>query len=286
MIASFLLSVTLSLPSLPNPIVAPELRLAIADDVMAGTGQDFQGSSFSLVDINRDPRIRVVDYSPDQIIPVIGHTGYQMTIELEADEKIETAGIGDSSGWQVTPNGNATLLFLKPMMVSPTTNLILITNKRRYNFALTSKNGVKAPQSSIVYVMRFRMPAETRLPEIVSPPPLTSVPQAEWNRNYQFDGSSDLLPEEVFDDGKSTFIRFPESIETPAIFSVSNAENENLVNTAVRGPYLVIDRVSPELVLRQGKLMTRLYNEAHIKPAPGPNAPKPRAKKKRGFLGL
>jgi type IV secretion system protein VirB9 len=286
MIASFLFSITLGFPTLPNPTQMEAPRLVMADDVMAGPGASYATTDYSVIPVNRDPRIRVVDYNPDQIIPIIGHTGYQMTIELEADEKIETAGIGDSSGWQVTPNGNATLLFLKPTMVSPTTNMTLITNKRRYNFALTAKNGLKAAQSSIVYVMRFRLPVEAQLPEIVSPPPLTAVPQEAWNRNYRFEGSTELVPQEVFDDGKSTFVRFSDTIETPAIFSVTNAESENLVNSAIRGPYMVIDRVSPTLVFRQGKLMTRLYNESYAAPSLGPNAPKPRAKKKRGFLGI
>ncbi|MEY4869867.1 MAG: hypothetical protein RIS11_1061, partial [Pseudomonadota bacterium] len=50
------------------------------------------------------PNIRYVDYNPDAIIRLTGHTGYQMMLEFEAGEQIETVGIGDASGWQVTPN--------------------------------------------------------------------------------------------------------------------------------------------------------------------------------------
>jgi type IV secretion system protein VirB9 len=236
----------------------------------------------------RDPRIRVIDYDPDQIFSVTGHTGYQMTIEFEPDEKIETVGIGDSSGWQVTPNGNATLLFLKPMAVVPNTNMALVTNKRRYNLELSSRSGAKVNQDAITYVLRFRLPA---------PPPVlvstlanenlvSETPQEQWNRNYRFEGSKELVPEEVFDDGRYTFIRFAENLETPAIFAVSGAEDENLVNSNLRGKYVMIDRVSAQIVLRHGKLVTRLFNEAYATPEPGPDAPKPRPRKKRGFLGL
>jgi type IV secretion system protein VirB9 len=236
----------------------------------------------------RDPRIRVIDFDPDQIYSVTGHTGYQMTIEFEPGEKIETVGIGDSSGWQVTPNGNATLLFLKPMGVLADTNMSLVTNKRRYNLELSSRSGTKVNKNAIIHVLRFRLP--------VSPPVLTSalpnenlitqIPQDMWNRNYRFEGSKELVPEEVFDDGRYTFIRFAENLETPAIFAVSGAEDENLVNSNLRGKYVMIDRVSSQIVLRHGKLLTRLHNESFAAPEPGPDAPKPRPRKKRGFLGL
>jgi type IV secretion system protein VirB9 len=236
----------------------------------------------------RDPRIKIIDYDPDQIFAVTGHTGYQMTIEFEPDEKIETVGIGDSSGWQVTPNGNATLLFLKPMAVVPDTNMALVTNKRRYNLELSSRNGAKVSSNSITFVLRFRMPA---------PPPVlvgaaedqnqvTAIPPELWNRNYRFEGSKELVPDEIFDDGRYTFIRFAENLETPAIFAVTGAEDENLVNSNLRGKYIMVDRVAGQIVLRHGKLVTRLFNEAYAAPEPGPNAPKQRPRKKRGFLGM
>ncbi len=234
----------------------------------------------------RDPRIRVIDYNPDQIFSVLGHTGYQMTIEFEPDEKVETVGMGDSSGWQITPNGNGTLLFLKPMAVVPLTNMTLVTNKRRYNIELASRSGAKVTRDAVTYVLRFRLPA----PPVVKTGPdenlVTPIPEAMWNRNYRFEGSKALVPEEIFDDGNYTFIRFAETLETPAIFAVSGAEDENLVNSNMRGKYIMIDRVAGQIVLRHGKLVTKLYNEAYATPEPGPNAPKPRPRKKRGFLGL
>ena len=90
--------------------------LCVAPAAIAQSSPDFAATP--VIQKPADPRIRVIDYDPDQIYSVTGHTGYQMTIEFEPDEKIETVGIGDSSGWQVTPNGNATLLFLKPTAVA------------------------------------------------------------------------------------------------------------------------------------------------------------------------
>lgn len=233
-----------------------------------------------------DPRIRVIDYDPNQIFSIVGHTGYQMTIEFEPDEKVETVGIGDSSGWQVTPSGNASLLFLKPMAVVPVTNMTLVTNKRRYNLELSSRSGAKVNRESVTYVLRFRLPAPAALSANSGEARISPIPKEFWNHNYRFEGSKQLVPEEMFDDGRYTFIRFAENVETPAIFAVSGAEDENLVNSNLRGKYVMIDRVAGQIVLRQGKLVTRLFNEAFATTEPGPNAPKPRPRKKRGFLGL
>ncbi len=262
------------------------LAIAAASPAYAQPSGQQIAEPMAIPEIPRDPRIRVIDFNPDQITAVTGHTGYQMTIEFEPDEKIETVGIGDSSGWQVTPNGNGTLLFLKPMSVSPVTNMTLVTNKRRYNIELSSRNGAKVARDSVTYVLRFRLPAPPPVSVVQDDDLVTQIPEASWNRNYRFEGSKTLVPEEIFDDGRYTFIRFADSVETPAVFAVSGAEDENLVNTNMRGKYIMVDRVVGQIVLRQGKLLTRLYNEAFTTPEPGPAAPKARPRKKRGFLGI
>ena len=102
------------------------------------------------------PNIRYVDYNPDAIIRLTGHTGYQMMLEFEAGEQIETVGIGDSSGWQVTPNGAGTVMFLKPVGLPPATNLSIITNLRRYNLELLAMTAQRptCPNKCLTMVKR------------------------------------------------------------------------------------------------------------------------------------
>ncbi len=232
------------------------------------------------------PNIRYVEYNPDAIIRLTGHTGYQMMLEFEPGEKIETVGIGDSSGWQVTPNGAGTIMFLKPVGTPPTTNLSIITNQRRYNLELVARSGLRVPQSQIVYAVRFRYPAKPVVAEVTAtPPPLIATPPEYWNRAYSYDGAKGNVPEQVFDDGKSTYFRFAVGASAPAIFSVTPDAGESIVNFAVRGPYTVVEQVAPQFVLRHGKEVTIIFNDAYAVPTPGPDAPKARAKKKCGFFG-
>jgi type IV secretion system protein VirB9 len=235
------------------------------------------------------PNIRYVDFHPDNVVRLVGHTGYQIIMEFEAGEKIETVGIGDSTGWQVTPNGAGTVMFLKPVGLPRTTNMSIVTNARRYNLELIARSGLKVPQSEIIYALRFRYPAKPQAvaAPAASPPPLIQTPPELWNRAYSYDGAKGNVPEQVFDDGKATYFRFASATATPAIFSITPDAGESIVNYAVRGPYVVVEQVAPQFVLRQGKDVTFIFNDAYAVPTPGAEAPKERPKRKKGlFSGL
>ncbi len=232
------------------------------------------------------PNIRYVEYNPDAVVRLTGYTGYQMMLEFEPGEKIETVGIGDSSGWQVTPNGAATIMFLKPVGLPRTTNMSIVTNARRYNIELVAHSGAKVSQSQIVYAVRFRYPQSAAAAQPVTAAPLIASPPEEWNRAYSYDGAKGNVPEQVFDDGKATYFRFAAGAATPAILSITPDAGESIVNFAVRGPYMVVEQLAPQFVLRQGKEVTFIFNDAYAAPTPGADAPKQRAKKKKcGLFG-
>jgi type IV secretion system protein VirB9 len=235
------------------------------------------------------PNIRYIDYNPDAVIRLTGHTGYQMMLEFEVGERIETVGIGDASGWQVTPNGAGSVMFLKPVGIPHTTNLAIVTNRRRYNLELVARSGAKVPQHHITYAVRFRYPQKAVAAAIApAAPPLITTPPEQWNRAYSYDGAVGSVPEQVFDDGKATYFRFAEKASAPAIFSITPDAGESIVNFAIRGPYTVVEQIAPQFVLRQGKDVTFIFNDAYAAPTPGADAPKKREKKKkrRLFSGL
>lgn len=232
------------------------------------------------------PNIRYVDYNIDGVIRLTGHTGYQMMLEFEPGEKIETVGIGDSSGWQVTPNGAGTIMFLKPIGLPPTTNLSIITNLRRYNLELLAKSGLRVPQSQITYAVRFRYAkkAGSGVPKTAPPPLIATLPEF-WNRSYSYDGAKANVPELVFDDGKATYFQFAPGSSSPAIFSVTPDAGESIVNFAIRGPYTVVEQIAPQFVLRHGREVTIIFNDAYTTLSPGADAPRQRTPKKCGLFG-
>jgi type IV secretion system protein VirB9 len=228
-----------------------------------------------------DPRIRTRVYSPDTIYRVYGHTGYQIMVQLEPDDRVQTIAIGDASGWQITPNEGRNLVFLKPLRPTLRTNMSIVTDRRTYNFELSAFNGTNARPSDLTYVLRFHYPQPAGAKAAASDQPVLGP--GPFNRAYSFEGSDLNVPAQVFDDGKVTYFRFPDGAPRPAIFVLDPGAGESIVNVAYRGPYSVVDRVAPVFILKQGREVTRLYNDGFTAPDLGAEAPRRRtnAKKKR-----
>jgi len=223
-----------------------------------------------------DPRIRTLPYDPDRVTVLKGYLGYQLMIEFADDERIENVSIGDSLGWQITPNKKATLLFLKPMAKSPATNMTVVTDHRRYTFDLAVAAGRARRAAEMAYVIRFAYPP-VPAPTIAAPEP----PEAPVMRNraYSYTGSRASLPALVFDDGHFTYFRWPEDAATPAIFIVAADGTESLVDYSVRDGFEVIEQTAPRFALRNGKDVTFVVNDGWRAPSAGDLAPRPHDRK-------
>lgn len=220
-----------------------------------------------------DARIRTVHYNADQVVSLNGYLGYQMMIEFGPEERIENVSIGDGLGWQVTPNKKATLLFLKPLSRNAITNMTVVTDHRRYAFELRVRNGSAARPSEMAYVVRFLYPPEPLPPRMA--PPLPPPPPVMRNLAYTYTGSRVSLPSLVFDDGRFTYFQWPENTATPALFFVAADGSESIVNYNSRDGYQIVELVGQRFVLRNGKDVTYVINEAWRTPSAGDLAPKP-----------
>jgi type IV secretion system protein VirB9 len=223
-----------------------------------------------------DPRIFEVLYDPSEVVELHGALGYQLSLEFDPGERIENVAIGDSLGWQVTPNRKANLLFIKPMSQRPDTNMTVITNLRRYNFELSvvspkSRAAVRAVPFSVRFV--YPSPAIAR----VEPPPPPKPPE-DRNHAYSYQGSALLLPDRMFDDGEATYFTFRDHEDLPAIFAVDAGGAEAVVNSHMRDGYIVIDGISPSFVLRRGKEVTRVFNDGYHVQQASALSPKPKPK--------
>ncbi|THD67260.1 TrbG/VirB9 family P-type conjugative transfer protein [Phenylobacterium sp.] len=205
-----------------------------------------------------DPRIFEVLYDPSEVVELHGVLGYQLSLEFDPAERIENVAIGDSLGWQVTPNRKANLLFIKPMSLRPDTNMTVVTNLRRYNFELSVK--AKAPAKAIPFSVRFTYPPPVYA--IVEPPPLPPPP-IDRNHAYSFQGSDKNLPDRMFDDGLATYFTFRSQEDLPAIFAVEPDGQESVVNSHMKDGYIVVDRIARGFVLRRGSEVTKVYNDGY-----------------------
>ncbi|MGA2655801.1 MAG: TrbG/VirB9 family P-type conjugative transfer protein [Gammaproteobacteria bacterium] len=81
-----------------------------------------------------DSRIKTVIYHPDQVYEITTAFGVATTISFSSDEEVLGVSLGDPSVWQIVPIGHT--LNIKPIGLSPDTNLTVWTNQRLYLFHL------------------------------------------------------------------------------------------------------------------------------------------------------
>lgn len=210
-----------------------------------------------------DPRIQSVEYDPDQVVPIRGVLGYQLMLEFAPDERIENVSIGDSLGWQITPNRRANVLFLKPID-GTATNMTVLTDTRRYVFDLSVSTG--SSRYLAPYTIRFTYPQiAVALPVVEEPEP--EKPPTVVNDAYTVTGSRENAPIRVFDDGRMTYFEWPAEGPVPAIFAVGADGSESVINYGVRGSYVVVEQLAARFALRNGPQVAMVVNTRY--PAAG-----------------
>lgn len=226
-----------------------------------------------------DSRLVEVTYDDARVYRVDGRPNVQATIRFAEEEAIENVAIGDSNSWQVTPNKRANLLFVKPLEDRAKTNMTVVTNKRTYLFDL-----VASPAAKPLYVLSFSYPKEeaaakeaallaqqqtaqtTPLEEAAANDGLAVLDPAQLNFAWAREGDSELLPENIFDDGEAVFLSWPEGRAVPAILVTDSKGTEGPVNFTVRGNTIVVDGVPNRIVLRSGKDMATMVNTGPERP--------------------
>lgn len=234
-----------------------------------------------------DPRIRDLRFDPGAVTTLAGCPGFQSTIAFAPGERIENIAMGDANLWQATPNKRADLLFLKPVRVAAHTNMMVVTDRRRYSFELLTRPALACSAGQVVYDLRFTYPREPQPPAplaaspsvAASAPPEDAIPApAARNTAYTFTGAPGNVPVRAFDDGKSTWLKWADGAAAPAIYALGPDRSESMVNYVVKGDYVVVDGVMPRLVLRRGASVATLYNDAYQTPQLDSAAPQPRGK--------
>ncbi|MDQ8727529.1 P-type conjugative transfer protein VirB9 [Bradyrhizobium sp. LHD-71] len=239
----------------------------------------------------RDTRVRNVAYDPTNVVKVNGVIRASTQVVFADDEEVAHVAIGDSVAWEIAPAGS--ILFLKPREKHPPTNLQVITTrvdgrKRSYQFELSITESSLADS---YFVVRFAYPGddmERRRAEAAARgaeregaliDQTFDLHHAYGARNWRFSaqGTIDLEPESVFDDGKETTFRFAGNRELPAIYLINSDGSESLVPKDVRGELVVVHATAKGFRLRKGSDVLCITNEAFdaVGVNPGTNTTSP-----------
>ena len=225
-----------------------------------------------------DGRIRLVDYDPMNVIRLVTQFGVSTHVQFPDDEVVQDVAVGDDQAWKLVPRRNH--LFIKPVAEKADTNVTVVTSKRTYNFALTVKSpgtGMDPSWSDadLIYTLYFRYPGEEKkkkesakkekqqkemearvLAELEQKTPIRNI-------NYYRQGSDLIAPVEAWDDGRFTYLSFAQVQDIPAVYIEDLDGKEALVNTTFQDrSTIVIQRVIPRLILRDGDQVVRIENRS------------------------
>jgi type IV secretion system protein VirB9 len=192
-----------------------------------------------------DPRVQLLPYESDQVVPLAVAPGYAAVVELAPDEAIQNVVVGNSAVWQVTANSSSDRIIVKPLGDATTTNMIVITDARRYVFMLEPYGGAGGSPGAGndgIFVLRFTYPATAAPAKTATAPPAT----------YRLAGARNLFPTSMRDDGQRTTITWSEKTALPAVFALEEGGKEAIVNGRMVGGDYVIEGTSPKYVLRLG----------------------------------
>ena len=225
-----------------------------------------------------DPRLRTVVFAADSVVDVPVRRGQITQIVLGDDEQIvgvPVSGKGancadETHTWCVAKQGRD--LFVKPKSGATSTNLIVVTDRRRHAFLLHPVDGAG------LALMRLTVaaPVVPRPVLVASAPPLPTAKElidGRWQakpavRNSAYSvatgkDSDDIVPVMVFDDGTQTYFSFPNNRPIPTVFQIAPDGSEEMVNARMDADdLLVADRVGRRFVLRLGQSVAAIINDA------------------------
>jgi type IV secretion system protein VirB9 len=190
------------------------------------------------------------------------------TISLELGETITSKALGDTERWMIgdTTSGSGTTLqthiLVKPYRAAIATNMVVTTNRRVYFLSLRAADSADVFNSAVSWTHPQHLPnsgAQTANAPLAIAGRLGRTAAIETlNQNYRIKAGwrrPPWTPVSVSDDGRQTFITFPESLastEAPPLFVIADNGDAQLVNWRKQGNVYVIDRLFAKAELRLG----------------------------------
>lgn len=243
---------------------------------------------------SQDSRVRFVSYQPYNITRIIGSLRSSVQVEFAREEEIAHVALGNSVAWEVAPAGN--ILFLKPRENQPVTNISVVTTRRdgstrSYQMELKVREGSVEVGENTYFYVKFRYPqeeaeqrrqqaaAQARAVQAKDADDVLSLHEAYGPRNWRYSaqGAEALEPQSVYDNGKITTFSFAGNQEMPAIYMENSDGSETLVPKTVDGNLVMVHALSRKFILRRGKDVLCVFNEAYdrigINPATNTTSP-------------
>lgn len=222
------------------------------------------------VPIASDSRIKTFVYNENEVYSIVLQYGYQTSIEFSEGEEIKNISIGNNYAWQLTPLGRR--LFIKPLEENIATNMTVLTNMgRAYQLDVRTMPGSGGIDKELAYVVRFYYPqngidsgtARSTLynEEMKGVDCIGNKPAI--NFNYTLIGSKEIAPLQVFDNGCTTFFKFPLICDgVPLCISAFKNGKLQLLEVYKYNEYYAVDTVAKDFVIDINKQQVKVHNQS------------------------
>lgn len=211
-----------------------------------------------------DSRIQTTPYNNNDVVLIRAAIGRAVHVVLGQGEEVREMATGNSEAWEIKDAKNN--IYMKPKLPDAETNLLVTTNKRVYSFDLRVVEVNKA-----AYRITFTYPDE----EIAAKQKLLEknkihfsfeTPPKITNDKYTMtigENSEDIRPMSAFDDGTFTYIKFKRGLEMPVIFKQTDDKKEEIINSHVKGDWVVLHGIFKNMMIRAGSSVIALHNEGY-----------------------
>lgn len=238
-----------------------------------------------------DPRLVRYSFDANYTFPIVTAAGKLTHVQFGSDEKVLGVYLVDSStAWRmIVSNETHRDIFFNPARNGLEQTGTIITNKRTYEISLVSRdsdayfqrvswdyapgNGsggttdyaYEAGSGDLGAPLGNGMAARSANASAdrdAGRPGKLDVDLASVNFGYTVKGEASFKPSMVFDDGKFTYIRFPDTIQSlPAAFLLNkNGHIETLQYVPQEGYYRIPRLVEYGMLLRLGKDEVKVFN--------------------------
>lgn len=207
-------------------------------------------------------------YVPGGLYQVYAAVGRVTDIKLQEGETLSEMGAvaaGDTVRWIIgeaasgTGQGKRTHILVKPTDPGIVTNLVINTNRRTYHVELRSTQSTYMASVAWSYPQDELIAIQARAARAVAEQATRiayGLDAEKLDFAYRIKGDRPpWRPTHVFDDGRKSYIRFPETIgqsELPPLFLLGEKGKAELVNYRVSGRYMIVDRLFDRAELRLG----------------------------------
>ena len=210
--------------------------------------------------------IQQYPYADGALYQIYTAPGQVTDIALEEGEELVGPGpvaAGDTVRWIIgdTVSGTGTAkrvhILVKPTRADLVTNLVINSDRRTYHVELRATPATYMAAVSWVYPQDQLIALRTASAAAAKAAPVASgIDPAQLDFRYRITGDNPAWrPVRVFDDGRQTYIEFPETVTTtdmPPLFVLGTDDKVELVNYRVQRRYMIVDRLFAAAELRLG----------------------------------